>query len=59
MQDYKSMTPCERVAYYRKKIAGLSPPRSTREQLLIATFKKLVEENIRTCRKQKSSPLSH
>ena len=44
------MSPCERIAYYRAQIGRFSPPYSSRERLLIATFEQLVEENLALCR---------
>jgi hypothetical protein len=51
MMDYRRMSPCERVAYYRKRIRLLTPPRSTRENLLIETFRAIVQENEILCRR--------
>lgn len=51
MKDYRSMTPCERVVYYRAQIRQMSPARSSREELLIATFRRLIDENEPFCRR--------
>jgi hypothetical protein len=57
MRNYREMTPCERIAYYRDKIHGFSRPYNSREQLLIETFRQLITENEILCTQQ-SSPHS-
>ena len=57
MRDYRKMSPCERVTYYRQKICQLSPPKSSRDVLLIETLQRLVEENVPPCGGKVSMPL--
>ena len=49
MRDYGKMTPCERIAYYRREIERLAPPDTQREVLLIETFQHLIAENEPLC----------
>ena len=49
MKDYRSLSPCERIAYYRAQIRRLTPPSSPRERSLIAAFERLVEDNLALC----------
>ncbi len=49
MRDYRKMTPCERVAYYRQKIERITPPDTQRDVLLIETFQQLIAENEPLC----------
>ena len=49
MKDYRTMSPCERIAYYRAEIRRLSPPASLRETLLIEMFQQLIKDNTPLC----------
>lgn len=49
MRDYRDMSPCERVRYYRQRLTELVSTRRNRIGVLQGTFKKLIEENLREC----------
>ena len=49
MRDYREMSPCERIDYYRQQIVDMLPPRSSREHLLIKVFRQLISENEPLC----------
>lgn len=55
MRNYRDMTPCERVAYYRGKIHSFSQPYDSHEILLIETFRQLITENEILCKQQPKS----
>jgi hypothetical protein len=55
MRDYRTMSPCERVQYYRREIRRLTPARTQRERMLADTFRRLLTENEPLC-DQKSVP---
>jgi hypothetical protein len=56
MRDYRQMSPCERVTYYRECIRRLTPPRSARDDLLIETFRSILRENESLCRDPERPP---
>jgi hypothetical protein len=49
MKDYREMSPCERVTYYRERIRSLSVPLSSRHNLLRQTFLAILRENEALC----------
>lgn len=49
VRDYRSMTPCERIRYYQKRVRELTPTGSAREALLVRTFEHLIRENLPLC----------
>jgi hypothetical protein len=49
MRDYRTMSPCERVLYYRREIRRLTPARTQRERMLADTFRRLLTENEPLC----------
>ncbi len=49
MRDYRTMSPCERIVYYRREILRMTPPHTQRERLLIETFRRLLTENEPLC----------
>jgi hypothetical protein len=55
MRDYRTMSPCERVVYYRREIRRLTPPRTQRDRMLIETFQQLLTENETSCPQQSVS----
>jgi hypothetical protein len=44
MHQFEAMTPAERIAFCRKKIEGLSKPRSSYEQFLLDFYSKMLDE---------------
>jgi hypothetical protein len=49
MRNYREMSPCERVNYYRREIRRMTPPTTERDRLLLETFRQLLMENEPLC----------
>ena len=49
MRDYKTMSPCERIDYYRSVIRRISPPATRHEGFLITLCQALIRENRPLC----------
>ena len=55
MRDYREMSPCERINYYRRQIWQMTPSSSHREDLLIKVFHQLIIENEPLCDRSQPS----
>jgi hypothetical protein len=49
MRDYRNMTPCERIRYYRARLREIERDESRRGDVLAKTFHRLIQENLREC----------
>ena len=57
MRDYRYMSACERVRYYRRCLAALVHGSRNGNDILARVFEELIEENLRECREERDEQL--
>ena len=49
LRDYRTLSPCDRIDYYRAMIRRLSPPSTRHEGFLVILCQTLIRENRPLC----------